>query len=88
MKTGDLETIGASIICVFAAADTFISICGHFMDGAVRLRMRLYPAIFILELLGLSLMIAAFVIMCRDNRKKGKRKGVCIWRKKQRRRRN
>lgn len=68
MKAKDLETVGTSVVCVFAAADTFISICGHFMEGAVRLRMRLYPTIFIFELLGLSLMIAAFVIMRRDNR--------------------
>lgn len=68
MKAKELETVGTSIVFVFAAADTFISICGHFMEGTVRLRIRLYPAILLFELLGLSLMIAAFVIMRRDNR--------------------
>jgi hypothetical protein len=55
---------------VFATADTLISICGHFLKGAVELRMRLYPTIFIFELLGLSFMIAAFAIMRRDSRRR------------------
>ncbi len=70
MKAKELETVGGSIVCVFATADTLISICGHFLKGAVQLRMRLYPTIFIFELLGLSFMIAAFAIMRRDSRRR------------------
>lgn len=69
MKTRDLETIGVSMLCVFIAADAFISICGHFIEGAVRLRMRLYPTILLFELLGYALMIAAFVITRRNKRR-------------------
>lgn len=71
MKRRELETIGTSIVCVFATADILISICGHFLDGAVMLRMKIFPIMFIFELLGLSLMIAAFVIGYRDGRKRG-----------------
>lgn len=71
MKGEKLETVGTSIVCVFATADILISICGHFLDGAVTLRMKTFPIMFIFELLGLSLMIAAFAIRRRGGRKRG-----------------
>lgn len=70
MRARDLGTVGAVTLCVFITADAFIGICGHFLDGAVTLRVRLYPAIFLFELLGYSLMIAGFVITHRSGGKR------------------
>lgn len=69
MKAEDWGTVGAAVLCVFIAADAFMGICGHFLDGVVMLRMILYPAILLFELLGYALMIAAFVITRRNKRR-------------------
>lgn len=67
MRTGDLKVVGASMIGVFVTADTLIDMRGSFSEAANGFRMLVYPYMFTFELLGLSLVIAAFVIGSRKN---------------------